>query len=122
MAEKGIMCEFADRDYIVFMLTPQIEESQLDYFAEAVCNISRREESRQNAPAFTIPQKAMSIRQAMFSIGEEISVENAEGRVLAATTVGCPPAVPVIISGEKIDRKHIEIFRYYGTETCLAVK
>lgn len=122
MAEKGIMCEFADRDYIVFMLTPQIEESQLDYFAEAVCNIPRREESRQNAPAFTIPQRAMSIRQAMFSVNEEIAVENAEGRILAATTVGCPPAVPVIISGEKIDRKHIEIFRYYGTETCLVVK
>ena len=58
----------------------------------------------------------------MFSVNEDIAVENAEGRVLAATTVGCPPAVPVIISGEKIDREHIEIFRYYGTETCLVVK
>lgn len=122
MAEKGIICEFADRDYIVFMFTPQIEESQLDYFAETVCNVPRRETERQNAPAFAIPERVMSIRQAMFSVNEDIAVENAEGRVLAATTVGCPPAVPVIISGEKIDREHIEIFRYYGTETCLVVK
>ena len=122
MAEKGIICEFADQDYIVFMLTPQLKEDHLDYFAEAVCNVPRRVTEIQNLPVFAIPHREMSIRQAMFSVSEEITVENAEGRILAATTVGCPPAVPVLISGEKIDRQHIEIFRYYDTETCFVVK
>jgi arginine/lysine/ornithine decarboxylase len=35
--------------------------------------------------------------------------------------VGCPPAIPIVICGEEIDKKAISAFKYYGIEKCLVV-
>lgn len=64
----------------------------------------------------------MSIRQAMLSPREELPVETCVDRVLAAPSVGCPPAVPILVCGEKITPEAVHAFRYYGHETCLVVK
>ena len=44
------------------------------------------------------------------------------GRVLAAATVACPPAVPVVVSGEVIGPDALEIFRYYGIREVSVMK
>jgi len=44
------------------------------------------------------------------------------GRVLAAASVGCPPAVPIVVSGERISAEAVECFRYYGIESCSVIK
>jgi len=49
-------------------------------------------------------------------------VEDAVGRILASATVGCPPAVPIVVCGEKIDSAAVECFKYYGTDSCRVVK
>jgi arginine/lysine/ornithine decarboxylase len=56
------------------------------------------------------------------SASEIVPAEESEGRVLAAATVGCPPAVPVVVCGELIDKAAVELFRYYGIGTCTVVK
>ena len=38
------------------------------------------------------------------------------GRVLARPGVGCPPAVPILMPGERIDEAALEAFRRYGVE------
>ena len=64
----------------------------------------------------------MSVREAAFSPSVELDVENACGRVLAVSNVACPPAIPVVVCGERIDEKAIECFKYYGIERCRVVK
>jgi arginine/lysine/ornithine decarboxylase len=64
----------------------------------------------------------MSVREALLSPSEELPVHQCVGRVLAAATVGCPPAVPIVVSGERIDESAAECFRYYGIETCCVIK
>ena len=44
------------------------------------------------------------------------------GRVCAAPTVGCPPAVPVVVSGEVIGADAADVFRYYGIEKVRVVR
>ena len=44
-------------------------------------------------------------------------MENALGRVLSNATVSCPPAIPIVISGERISREAIELFGAYGIKT-----
>ena len=63
-------------------------------------------------------ERVMGIRAAMFSPGECCAVEESIGRVLGAASVGCPPAVPVVMCGERIDGAAAECFRYYGIESC----
>jgi len=41
--------------------------------------------------------------------------------VLAAASVGCPPAVPIVVCGERIDAEAAACFDYYGIKTCAVV-
>ena len=63
----------------------------------------------------------MSIREAVLSPSETIPVGKSLGRVLAAATVGCPPAVPIVVCGEIIDQEAIEVFQYYGITSCCVI-
>ena len=65
---------------------------------------------------------ALAICEAAFAETEEISVEDAEGRICASVKVPCPPAIPIAVSGEIIDWDSIEIFRQYGIKTVLVVR
>lgn len=67
-------------------------------------------------PVFVLPEKRLSVRQAVFCSSEAIPVENSVGRVAASPAVACPPAIPVVISGEIINESTVEIMKYYGTE------
>jgi len=122
LQQKNIVCEFCDPDFIVFMFTPQISDKQMDYFVDTLCSILRKEPIAEKPPKFSKTEKAMSVRDASFSLSEEISVENAAGKVLAAASVGCPPAVPIVVCGEVIDEKAVECFKYYGIKKCWVVK
>jgi len=56
----------------------------------------------------------MSAREAAFLTSRIMSVDKCENMILAETTVGCPPAVPIVISGERISKEAIDSLRYYG--------
>ena len=60
----------------------------------------------------------MSIREAMFSPRETLPTDLAVGRVLADACVSCPPAVPVIIAGERITPQAAECMKYYNITAC----
>ena len=72
-------------------------------------------------PRFQMQKKAMSIRQATMSPCETIPVEQSVGRVLAAASVSCPPAVPIVVCGEIIDENAVNCFQYYGIKTVTVV-
>ncbi len=122
LAKKDIICEFADPDYLVLMLVPEISESGLNRIKEALTDISPREKIKKKAPKFQKQEQVMSIREAMFSQGELLPVEDCKGRILQAATVGCPPAVPIAICGERLDRHAVECFKYYGIDFVTVVE
>ena len=119
---QGIVCEFADPDFTVLMPSPDTPEENLERLAQALRSIPKLEPLPGMRFAVRKPEKACTIRQAMLSPREEVSVEQAEGRILADPCAGCPPAVPVLIAGERIDAEAVRCFRYYGTETCMVMK
>ena len=65
---------------------------------------------------------AMTVRDAMLSLCEEIDSEKAAGRILASPSVSCPPAVPILICGEVIDEDAVSAFKYYGIDKIYVVK
>lgn len=121
LLEKGIVCEFADPDFVVMMLTPETGESGLRQLRAALLSIPRRTAVTRMLPEFHRCEQVMSIREASLSPAETVPVEDSIGRVLAAATVGCPPAVPIITCGERIDEAAVQRFSYYGIETCAVV-
>ena len=121
LEEKGIVCEFADNDFVVLMLTPELRE-KLSALAETLLAIEKRPAIPERPPVCRPGERVLSVREAAFSVQETVPIEKSVGRTLAAATVGCPPAVPIVICGERIDEHAVERFRYYGIESCTVVK
>ena len=122
LLEDNIVCEFADADYLVLMLAPEIGHGGLERLKSCLLSIPRKTPILQMPPVPSMAQAVMSVREAMMSVCEDIPVEQCEGRTLAAASVGCPPAVPILVCGEKITQEAIACFQYYGIEYCTVVK
>ena len=115
LRDKNIECEFCDPDFVVLMLTPQLP---LDAIKTALLLIEKREAIADTPPTLILPQRAMSARQAVLSNSRTVDVKDSIGKILSNVTVGCPPAVPVLVSGEVIDTTALECLSYYGITHC----
>lgn len=119
--ERGIECEFADPDFLVLMFTPENGVCALDRLERALEEIGLGVPLDQLPPAPKPGERVMTIREAMLSRTVTLPVEACVGKVLAAACVGCPPAVPILVCGERIDEAALECFRYYGIRCCTVV-
>ena len=119
---RNIICEFADPDYLVLMLTPQNGEEAIRSIGDCLLSLPKRDKQMEEAPKFAAQEVVLSVREATFSPGEWVAVDEAEGRILHSPSVGCPPAVPIVVCGELIDKHAIDCFRYYGITSCYVVK
>lgn len=122
LERQGIFCEFADGDFLVFMLTPRNTPEELDRLRAALCALPRG--VRQEAPPIALarPKAACTPRQAAFAPRETIPVENSLGRILALANVSCPPAVPIVMCGEEIDEAAREALQRCGIEEVTVIK
>ena len=120
--KKGFVCEYADADHVVFMFSVNSSPDDAVNVARLIASAEKKAPIKTSAPDFYLPEKAMTIRKAAFSRQETVAVEESEGRILAVPTVGCPPAVPIAVCGERIDRQTIERFLYYGITECTVVR
>ena len=112
----GVECEYADRDFLVLMATPENDPADFDRLMAAL-----GENLGPYAASSFLPlakgARAFSIREALFAPQETVPVEKALGRVCGAPTVACPPAIPIAVSGEVISPETLALFRHYGVET-----
>lgn len=122
LQRNGIVPEFADPDFLVLMLTPEVGDDGLQRLTQMLLEIPLRPAVGQEPPRAHFPTRVLSVREATLSDAETLPVEQCLGRVLAAASVSCPPAVPIVISGERIDEEAIEAFRYYGISHCTVVR
>lgn len=122
LQKNNIVCEFYDNDHIVFMLTPELSDADLDRLKCALLSIKKRDEILLLPPLLSLPERKFSIKDGLFAPSEIVPIEKALGRVLSIATVSCPPAVPILVCGEVIDQKAIDCFNYYNIKTVSVVK
>ena len=123
---EQIECEFCDLQYVVLMLTPENNERDLDrldaWSRFTVLRTPVESHFRQNVVFTETADRSMTIREAVFAPSETIPVTEAQGRILAQETVSCPPAIPIGISGELVEKEMIKMFQLYGIDTIRVVK
>ena len=119
LRKQNIECEYADRDFLVLMPSVQTTEKELSRLVDAIGENTYLQ--AEGLPAFSAPERALSPRQAMFAAWEWVKVEESVGRIAAAPTVGCPPAVPIVVSGERIDPKTTALLTYYSFDWVAVV-
>ncbi len=147
-----IECEYADENYLVCMATPENTEEDFEKLEEKMQEIAIRkknctkenhkdlhtemkyikflhqkeEKMQQKNEKITLQplycEQKLSIREAIFSSQEQIKVENSVGRICGVPTVSCPPAIPIVVAGERINEEAVKLFAYYGIEMVSVVK
>ena len=114
LRRQGAECEYADRDFLVLMATPENTPEELAHAAAALGQCP----GEANPPQLPLArgERACSIRQAAFAPRETVDAAHSLGRVCGLPTVGCPPAIPIAVSGERITPEALALFAYYGIE------
>ena len=111
---ENIYCEFADPDYLVLMLPAEYEQSLPGKLLSVLERIPRKPEIMQGPPAIGRAEAILTPHEAIFRPNCRLNVGEALGRVMADPTVSCPPAIPIVCCGERIEEWAIEAMEYYG--------
>ena len=123
LRKNKIEPEFCDNDFLVLMVTPKNTKKDFKRLKSAFLNISPKPEINPiHINNLITPKKALSIRDAVFSDSEWIDIYDAGGRICASPTVSCPPAVPIALSGEVIEKDMISLFKYYNINQVMVIK
>ena len=135
LAEKlraaKIECEYADPRYLVLMFTPDNPPQDFERLTAAVLRIAE-----DLAGPVTLPEEAAgdfaelerglhrccTIRQAVFAPQEQLPAEQAVGRICAMPTVSCPPAIPIVVSGEQITPAAAAWMKRYHVEEVSVIR
>lgn len=121
LEKQGIYSEFADPDFLVLMLPVEMDEATPKRVQEALLSIPKKAAVSEAAPTLQKAQAVLTPHEALFLPTEVLPISRAEGRILAAPTVSCPPAIPILVSGERIDSSAIALMGYYEAKTVTVV-
>ncbi len=122
LRENGIEVEFFDREYIVCMCSPQNSSRDYRKLLSALRKLSPKTPIKKEEFSLGGTEQEVSIREALFGVKERVRVEQSVGRICASVCVSCPPAVPIAVSGERITKEMLPVFKAYGIEEIDVVK
>ena len=135
LAEKlraaKIECEYADPRYLVLMFTPDNPPQDFERLTAAVLRIAEELAGPVTLPEETAGEFAelerglhrrCTIRQAVFAPQEQLPAEQAVGRICAMPTVSCPPAIPIVVSGEQITPAATAWMKRYHVEEVSVIR
>lgn len=122
---NGAECEYSDDSLVILLMSPVCTENDYkklsDTLKKAISKCKKIQPYSMNLK-INLPKRVTTIHKAVFSDSETIPVEKSEGRICASVKVPCPPAIPIVASGEQIDRNSINIFLKYGISEVIVVK
>lgn len=110
---QGIECEFSDRESVVLMASPMNDSSDFDKVYDCLKDLPAREAISAIYPSVVQPETALSIREATMKMGRLVPVDEAIGCVAGFCKTSCPPAVPIVMSGEVIDASVVECLKAF---------
>ena len=135
LRQHGIECEYADPRYLVLMFTPENPPQDYDRLREAITayctarplgSAPAEEDTAGNFAALARELaengSRCTIREAILAPQEVVPAEEALGCVCAMPTVSCPPAIPIVVSGEVVSREAVTLMKRYGVANVAVIK
>ena len=110
---RNVECEYADSTCIVLLLSPVMEEADFRRPEETLA-ACKPHPAQIPPPLPAPPERVVSLREAALSAWESVPLSDAAGRICGPVQVPCPPAVPLLVSGERITEDWLELLRFYG--------
>ena len=121
LRKNGIECEFADNDFVVLMPATDAGTEEFAHLEMVAMSLLPQKAIVISPPEPAKAERVMRIRYALLGTSETVAVEDSIGRILASPSVSCPPAVPIVMCGERINEDAVRAFRYYGVKKLRVV-
>ncbi len=118
----GVECEYSDDDCIVLLFSPLNTKEEIMMVSDILEKCSPDLPVNSSGINLSRPKIGMTVRNAVLSDYETVCIDESIGRVCAGVNVPCPPAIPIVASGEIIDENCIKIFKRYGILNVNVVK
>lgn len=118
LRERKIMVEAFDDDYVVMMFSPYQKKSEFLKVKKVLTSIKRKKRINERPPKQVGLQRAYEICDMKFKKKKTVKVEDSLGKVFGGCLLNCPPAVPLLVSGEIINEQAIKTLKYYHIENC----
>ncbi len=119
---NNIVCEFSDEDYTVLMLTDSNTDEDLGLLSRVLEGLPKKEVLTENPPEITPPERVVPLSECIYLPTEEVETEKALGRICGSINISCPPAVPIVVAGERIGKPQLDLLGYYGVGEIEVVK
>lgn len=118
LKKNNVICEFYDPDYTVLMPNLENPPTITDTLYNILKRIPKRLEIKEPPPQIPHSEFVMSPREALLQKSVRLPVEECLNKVFTGINVACPPAIPIVVCGERITRAAIQALKYYGAEYC----
>lgn len=122
LREHKIEPEYVNDEWAVLMASPFNSERDFERVANFIENTFGNGFAAFEERLSKMPEKAMSVREAVFSETEETETEKAVGRIAARLNLPCPPCIALAVPGEVIDEKTAALLIKYGIRRINVVK
>lgn len=121
LSKNGVECEYADRDYLVAMFTPQNTDKDFERFIFELGNPNVEKTNKSSLKEAEI-ETVLSLREALMMPQDTVCTDKALGRICAEFLLGCPPAIPIAVAGERLNEEAVNLLKYYGIKEVTVIK
>jgi hypothetical protein len=104
------------------MVTPESSEETLWKIEKVLCSLEKKEPVHTTPPVISPLKQGCSLHDALFAVGKVLPTNQCLGKILAQTTVSCPPAIPIVVCGEVLNEQAIALLEYYGIQECIVIE
>ncbi|MCH1626961.1 aminotransferase class I/II-fold pyridoxal phosphate-dependent enzyme [Ferdinandcohnia quinoae] len=116
--KEGIFTELADPNHVLFVLPLAIIENVEDFYQllnKSVSHVPLTPETSIGSKYFLekITTLSLSYQEIKGYNKRVVSIENAVGEISAEMIIPYPPGIPLIMEGERITEKHLEVISLY---------
>lgn len=118
LKKNNVICEFYDPDYTVLMPNLENPSNITETLYNILKRIPKRSEIKEPPPKISHSEFVMSPRQALLQKSVRLPVDECLNKVFTGINVACPPAIPIVVCGERITCTAIQALKYYGVEYC----
>lgn len=121
LVREGIYPEFTGERYVVLMAGPYNSEEAFLRLEKVLAQFPPRG-PLPVGEGFSLPFAALPLREAALAPAEALPTEKAVGRIVSRVITPCPPGVPMVMPGERLDRPHASLLIKSGILSVDVVK
>lgn len=122
LREHGIEPEYVNSEWAVLMASPFNTERDFERVSKFLDDTFGNGCAAFEERLSKMPERVLSVREAVFAESESAPVKNALGRVAASLVLPCPPCIALSAPGEIINEEIQGLFIKYGIERINLVK